>query len=200
LTALLGIRLSDASMRQRPEAFTSIPASLKPPVARAMALLSAPRATDRVLDPFCGAGTLLIERARVASYAALIGGDVSPAAVRVARSNLQTAGLSADLRTWDALSLPLESGTVDVVLTNPPFGKQLAIPGGDPQAFYAGMLAELARVVVPGGVAVVITSATRALQGALRTSSGVLRVHDHVPVLVRGEPTEVVLLERAGQD
>ena len=49
--ALIGLRVSDASMRHRVYKHEHLPASLRPTVAATMALLSQPTAEDRVLDP-----------------------------------------------------------------------------------------------------------------------------------------------------
>ncbi|CAN0474369.1 unnamed protein product, partial [Phaeothamnion confervicola] len=66
-----GIRLSDETMRQRTYKLANLPASLKPTVARAMALLTKPQDDDVFLDPMCGGGTILIERAQIGRYARL---------------------------------------------------------------------------------------------------------------------------------
>ncbi len=59
---LVGVRLSDATMRHREYKREHLPASLRPTVAAAMSLLSRPSEKDIVLDPLCGAGTILVER------------------------------------------------------------------------------------------------------------------------------------------
>ena len=61
---LCGLRLSDRSMRHRDYKNVSVPASLRPVVARAMVLISEPAPGDVFLDPLCGAGTIPIERGR----------------------------------------------------------------------------------------------------------------------------------------
>ena len=85
---LCGLRLSDRTMRHRTYKQASIEASLRPVVARAMVLLSEPAADDVVLDPMCGAGTILIERGEHSRYAQLLGGDLSPDALAAARINI----------------------------------------------------------------------------------------------------------------
>ena len=185
--ALLGVRLSTNQMRGRAHAFASLPASLKPTLARAMVRLSEPRLAETVLDPFCGAGTLLIERALAGPRAALLGGDRDDEAVAKARANASAAGIHAEIRAWDALALPLEDGSVDVILANPPFGKRVAIDTGDPAAFYGLLMAELYRVLRPGGRLVVITSQTEAFLRAARRASSPFAMRRRVPVLVRGE-------------
>jgi tRNA (guanine6-N2)-methyltransferase len=195
--ALLGVRLSTAAMRGRAHPFVSLPASLKPTVARAIVRLSEPRPSDSVLDPCCGAGTLLIERALVLPHGPLFAGDLDPAAAATARGNLRAAGIAAEVREWDALALPLADASVDVILTNPPFGKQIAIAAGDPVRFYAGLVAEFHRVLRPGGRLVLLTSQTEAFARAARRPSSLLRVSRRVPVLVRGERATIFVAEKA---
>lgn len=193
--ALLAVRLSTSQMRGRSHPFASLPASLKPAVARAMVRLSAPRPSDRVLDPFCGAGTLLIERALAGPHTELVGGDRDPEAVTKARTNAGAAGATAEIREWDALALPIENESVDVILTNPPFGKRVAIDAGDPLAFYGRLVAELHRVLRPGSRLVLITSQTEAFLRAARRPASQFLVRRRVPVLVRGERATIFVAE-----
>src|SRR5882762_6556828 len=60
----LTVRLSDDRMRHREYKAAHRPASLRASSAAALAWLSDPHDDDVVLDPFCGAGTMLIERAQ----------------------------------------------------------------------------------------------------------------------------------------
>lgn len=189
-TALIGLRLSDATMRGHAAPFLSLPASLKPTVARAMARLTGPAAGDRVLDPLCGAGTLLLERAAISPYDRLLGGDRDIEAVDVARVNAASAGHAVAVEQWDALALPLASGSVDVVLTNPPFGKRVAIRG-EAAAFYRRLLRELRRVLTDQGRLVLLTSQTEAMQRALHGLTPPLPVRRRLPVLVRGEAATI---------
>ena len=53
-------------------------------VAAALAWLSEPRDDDIVLDPLCGVGTVLIERAHLGRYAMLLGGDADAEAATYA--------------------------------------------------------------------------------------------------------------------
>jgi tRNA (guanine6-N2)-methyltransferase len=193
-TALLGLRLSTAAMRGPSYPTVSLPASLKPSIARAIVRLSRPQASDRVLDPFAGAGTLLLERAAAGPASALTGGDRDPDAVATARANADAAGLDIDLQQWDALALPLPDRSFDVVLTNPPFGKRIGIPGGDAYPFYRHVVRELRRVLGPDGRLVLLTSQTTALEHALRGITSGWQIRRRLPVLVRGERATIYLI------
>src|SRR6202161_3918501 len=83
----LTVRLSDDAMRHREYKAAHRPASLRASSAAALAWLSEPREDDVVLDPFCGAGTILIERAHLGRYAMLLRSDRNPAAFAAARVN-----------------------------------------------------------------------------------------------------------------
>lgn len=104
-----------------------VPAMTHAPLAAALAALSEPRADDIVWDPFCGAGTELAERAKAGPYAELIGSDRDGLAINAARKNL--AGVERlSLQLGDALDRPF--GKVNVLLTNPPYGRK--VQGGNP--------------------------------------------------------------------
>lgn len=158
---LIGLRLSDRGMRHRFERKVELPASLRPSVAAAMVLLTEPAVEDVFLDPMAGSGTILWERAQAGPYAQILGGDIDAERVDAARKNVRDrkGGRLPDLeiRQWDARELPLEDNAVDKVATNLPFGKQIS-GGGGPAALYPPVLAELARVVRPGGRIVLLSS------------------------------------------
>ncbi len=168
-TAVCGLRLSDRTMRHRTYKLEHRPASLRPTIAAAMIRLAEIGPRHVVLDPMCGAGTLLAERLAAAQQsrggcAVVWGGDVDFSAVRAASVNLRRLG-PALLAQWDATRLPLASATVDRLVSNPPFGKQLSSPDAVGPLYHA-MLREYDRVLRPGGVAVLIVSAAAALRSA----------------------------------
>ncbi len=163
-TFLLGARLTDRTMRHRFERRVELPAALRPSVAAAMVFLTNPRADDVFLDPMAGSGTILYERMQAGPFGHLLGGDIEPERVDAARKNLRgsrkkpAAGSNQpDIRQWDARQLPLEDASVDKVATNLPFGKQLR-GAQTPAKLYPPVLAELQRVVRPGGRIVLLTS------------------------------------------
>src|SRR5205823_5368441 len=61
-TAVCGVRLSDRTMRHRTWKVEHLPASLRPTVAAAMVRLAGTGPGQVVLDPMCGAGTILAEQ------------------------------------------------------------------------------------------------------------------------------------------
>ncbi len=162
----LTIRLSDDRMRQRDYKVAHFPGSLRPSAAAAMAMLSQPTDDDVVLDPLCGAGTILIERAHLGRYRMLLGGDSSPEAVAAARENVGPRYKPIELREWDAVSLPLGDNSVTRIITNLPWGRKW---GSHPEnrQLYPRLMQEFRRVLAPGGLMVLMTSETRLMRELL---------------------------------
>jgi 23S rRNA G2445 N2-methylase RlmL len=193
-TAVCGLRLSDRDMRHRTWKLEHRPASLRPTVAAALVRLAGARPGQTVLDPMCGAGTILAEQLSFNERfrqvgPAVWGGDVDFAAVRAAAVNLRKLGATF-LACWDATRLPLDSASVDQVISNPPFGKQLASPE-EVRPLYARMVREYDRVLRPGGQAVLLV----ADRGALRRAAERVRWQpgQQVPLHILGQPAWITL-------
>ncbi|MFO0810444.1 MAG: methyltransferase domain-containing protein [Gemmataceae bacterium] len=158
--AICGLRLSDATMRHRTYKVEHLPASLRPSIAGAMVRLAGAAPGHLVLDPMCGAGTILAEQLELASHrrageVRVVGGDLEAAAVKAAAINLKRVGPSWWLARWDARRLPLPDASVDRVVCNPPFGIQLL----DPEQvgpLYRRLVTECDRVAKPGAKVVLL--------------------------------------------
>lgn len=166
-TAVCGLRLSDRTMRHRTYKLEHLPASLRPTVAAAMVRLAEAQPGQVVLDPMCGAGTILAEQLLASSgQVRVCGGDREFNALRAARVNLRRwEGVL--LACWDATRLPLADASVDRIISNPPFGKQL----GEPEEvglLYRKMMPAFHRVLRPGGRAVLLVSDYAPLREAAR--------------------------------
>jgi 23S rRNA G2445 N2-methylase RlmL len=99
-----------------------VPAASHPTIAAALARVAGVEPADIVWDPFVGSGAELAERARLGPYRSLIGSDLDPRALGVARSNLDSVQVRARLEQADAL-LHSPQG-VTLVITNPPMGRR----------------------------------------------------------------------------
>ena len=169
---LIGLRLSDRTMRHRYNKRVELPASLRPSMAGAMVYLTEPEAGDVFLDPMCGSGTIMLERIHSGPYQEILGGDYDQTRVDATRQNLpqRRKGRKAariEVRQWDARELPLTDGSVSKVATNLPFGKQIGTQQ-ELEALYGTVLFELARVVAPGGRIVLLSSEYELVKQLLR--------------------------------
>ena len=189
-----GLRLSDRTMRHREYQSAHLPASLRPSVAAAMVFLTTPDASDTFLDPMCGSGTLLAERMLAGTYQQVLGGDIAERHAEIARQNLAGLGDNWRVSRWDARKLPLASASVDAVATNPPFGKQIGSQQ-EVERLYPAVLAELARVLKPGGRAVLLSSQYDLLKEMVRQQSGLEIVRGY-SIAVLGEWGRIYLLRK----
>jgi len=189
-----GARLSDASMRHRDYQRVHMAASLRPSLAAAMVLVSDPQPSDVFLDPMCGAGTILIERALTGRHGLLLGGDIDREAISASAMNIGRKHKPRQLFEWDAGRLPLGSGTVDKLVCNLPFGRKVQVPGGL-RRLYERFGSECARVLRPGGAAVLLTSSSELLPGSLDTSR--LYLERRYPVNVLGYDATIYCVRRS---
>lgn len=134
----------------------TLPASSHPTLAAALARVAGVQQDEVVWDPFVGAATELIERARLGPLSRCYGSDDDPAALAAAAANLGAAGLGevtlvqGDARRWR----PPEP--VSLVITNPPMGRRLlAGPGLGP--LLTAMLTNAAGALRPGGRIVLLS-------------------------------------------
>ncbi len=144
--AYIGMRLAKQPLHERPYRQVQRAGALKPSAAAALVMAADVRAGQRVLDPCCGSGTLLIEAA--AKGALVCGGDNDQAAVRAAQINCRAAGVCASLQCWQAEALPLAAASIDRVLCNLPWGRQTQAEGALAD-FYQAAFAEMRRVLAP---------------------------------------------------
>ena len=169
---LVGLRLSDRSMRHRYKKSVDLPASLRPSLAAALVLLTEPEANDVFLDPMCGSGTILLERFYQGPSKLILGGDLDPRRVEAARMNMprsrkRRGKRSLEIRQWDAGNLPLQDASVDKVATNLPFGQQIGTKGAL-DSLYTAVLSELERVVRPDGRIVLLSSEFERVKSCVR--------------------------------
>jgi tRNA (guanine6-N2)-methyltransferase len=191
---LCGLRLSDRTMRHRGYQRIHLPASLRPSVAAAMVLLTEPDTGDTFLDPMCGSGTLLAERMLAGPYQQVLGGDLDARHVEAARQNLSGLGRRWHVSQWDARQLPLAAASIDAVATNPPFGKQIG-SRQEIALLYPAFIAEVARVLKPGGRAAILSSQYALLKEAVRQQR-CLQIVRGYSVAVLGEWGRIYLLSR----
>ncbi|KAM5317165.1 U6 snRNA (guanine-N(2))-methyltransferase THUMPD2 isoform 2-T2 [Glossophaga mutica] len=130
-------------------------AGLRSTIAWAMASVAEIKAGALVLDPMCGLGTILLEAAKEWPDAYYVGADVSDSQLCGARDNLKAAGLEDKIALLkvSVVELPLPSESVDVIISDIPFGKKFKL-GKDIKS----ILREMERVLHAGGVVVLLLS------------------------------------------
>ena len=163
---LLG-RLSQTPLSKRAYKVRRIPAETDATIAAAMVRKSGPARGDRVLDPFCGSGTIPIERALALPAASIAAGDCKEKIVGWAAANAQAAGVDISFSVWDALKLPFPDRAFTRVITTPPFSNPQGGRAWPPLEF-GRLLAELLRVLEFGCPLVVLVNDEKLTNVALK--------------------------------
>lgn len=152
--ATVGARVGDRPLHRRAYRKATVPGSVHPPLARALALL----AGETFVDPFCGAGTIPIEGALAGLVTS--GSDLDLRAIDAARRNAAAAGADVPFHVADAAQL----GGADCIVTNPPWGRSLPAARRIPSARRLVLLTAT-RPSPPG----VVLQQTVRVHGALAT-------------------------------
>jgi 23S rRNA G2445 N2-methylase RlmL len=159
---------SDARFAYR---VSDVGASINPVVGACLARLVRRGDDGVIVDPTCGSGTLLIERALLDLGPMLRGIDISPTAIRAATGNVITASLAARIavRQGDGGDPAGWPDRCDEVLANLPFGMRTEDRNLD--GLYRRIVGNIARTLAPGGRALLYTAHAKTLIALLRRTT-----------------------------
>jgi hypothetical protein len=174
---------------------SDVGASINPVVGACLARLVRRGERSVVIDPTCGSGTLLIERAMLDPGTMLSGIDISPTAIRAATGNIIAAGLAARIAVrqgdgGDATAWPEQC---DEVIANLPFGMRTEDRNLD--GLYRRIVGNVARTLNPGGRALLYTTNAKTIIALLRRTVK-LKVIDERRVESGGVQVGLWIVER----
>ncbi len=124
------------------------PTSLHPKLARAMVNLTGASKGDVILDPFCGAGGILIEAGLVGFQ--VVGFDIDLIMLRRAKINLDYVGVK-DFRL-EQKDATLISKHYDYIVTDLPYGRNSKLSEKELEVLYLKFFKVLKRVKVKKAV------------------------------------------------
>ena len=102
----------------------SYPITMHPRLARALVNLARLKRGDKIIDPFCGTGSILIEAALIDME--VYGSDIDEGMIFAARRNMEKFGIRGNLSVMDIGEV---SGNYDAVITDPPYGRSSSPKG-----------------------------------------------------------------------
>ncbi|XP_065701837.1 tRNA (guanine(6)-N(2))-methyltransferase THUMP3 isoform X2 [Patagioenas fasciata] len=204
---VVGIALTEESLHRRNITHFG-PTTLRSTLAYGMLRLCDPQPTDIVVDPMCGTGAIPIEGATEWPSCYHIAGDNNSQAVKRAANNIcsllkknenkesTSPGIPLDIIQWDICNLPLRSGSVDIIVSDMPFGKRIGSKRKN-WDLYPACLLEMGRICVPGtGRAALLTQDKKCFAKALSRMGHIWRKAQTVWVNVGGLHAAVYLLKR----
>jgi len=130
------------------------PISMHPKIARALVNLSQVEHEQTLYDPFCGTGGILIEAGLIGVK--VIGSDVSEKMIDGTKKNLSFYDIHPEKLFTSDIGKITEfiDGTVDVVVTDLPYGKATSTLGESLHELYSRSFENIYKVLTPGGRAV----------------------------------------------
>jgi tRNA (guanine6-N2)-methyltransferase len=161
-TFILGLSLSGGrSLHRRGVRVYDHPAALKPTLAYSMLRLAGARDGDTIVDPMCGGGTVAIEAAWTFISSRIYCIDINRRHIEGARLNAGAARVAGRIRfiVGDARRMHeiLGKGSVDVVVSNPPYGIRMGSPA-TVRGLYREFIPSLKQSLRRGGRAALITT------------------------------------------
>ena len=145
----------------------SIAASIHPSDAALIAALTRPYLAEdaQVLDPFCGVGTMLVERDSLKSAKGLYGVDIFGEAIEKGRENAKLAGRNIHYVNRDFFAFT-HKGLFDEIFTNMPVrGKKTK---EEQDEFYQRFFAKAEETLKPGGIMVLYSNEKGFIKKQLR--------------------------------
>ncbi len=190
------VRLYTAPDRRFAYRKGTVAASIHPSTAAGVVRLAAPflKPGARVLDPCCGSGTMLIERALYSPCRELTGIDIFRQAVEIARKNVKAAGLAAEFIAKDCLKYEAR-GRYDEVIGNLPFGNRVGTHAGN-EKLYRALLDKITEWLKEGGIAVLYTQELKLLSDEIMKRRQALRLLRHVRTEAGGLEPGIFILQR----
>lgn len=131
------------------------PTSMHPKIARLLVNLARVGRGDRILDPFCGTGGVLIEAGLMGMKVA--GFDISKEMVAGCRENLKHYGINdSEIKKKDSLESDSRM-KVDAIVTDPPYGRSSFVSdSGNMEEFYGRFILKAHGFLKSGGRMVIV--------------------------------------------
>lgn len=145
----------------------TVAASIRPEQAAVAAALAKPYLEEQaqILDPFCGVGTMLIERNRVCPARVMYGIDIFGKAISGARENTALAGQKAYYINKDFFEFTHEYLFDEIITNMPERGKK---DKGEHDSFYGRFFEKAAEVLRENGKMILYSSERNFIKKQLR--------------------------------
>ncbi len=170
------------------------PSSMNPKLARALINLSRVRQGEKLMDPFCGTGGLLIEAGIVG--ARVFGADISSEMIKGTEENLCHMRLYGyKLQEIDVTELKNHyHDYFDAVATDPPYGKSSTTMGQNLKELYQNALETINIILKPTGYACIVSPATTDLERLAKEQG--FKVHEKHLVRIHKSLTRKIVVLR----
>lgn len=163
---------------------------LRPEFAYLMCMLGELNKSTIAMDAFAGYGAIAKQVKKYFRFSKLYVSDINPECVKNLSSYFEK-NQNVNVRLRDALNMKdIESGTIDVIITDPPWGYYEQID--DIEQFYVDMLMEFGRVLKTSGKLIILSARKNEFEVA--ASKQMFRVEKKYDTLVNGKKASVYVV------
>ena len=188
--AYFGMRITDIGHKR----YLPKKGELRPELANILCLISDPRKSDVVIDPFAGFGSILAQRVKYFPYQKAIAIDNDESKISFLKSKFAKHKSRTQVVKSDGLRLKnMKNNSVDKIITDPPWG---LFEGKNENytEFYTQMITEFTRILKVKGVAVVLTARKNEMKKALSNIDR-FDLQEEYNILVSGKKAGVYKLQ-----
>ncbi|KAK6622348.1 hypothetical protein RUM44_002159 [Polyplax serrata] len=178
------------------------PTTMRATICFNMLMLCDIKPGEIVIDPMCGSGSIPIEGSIAFQNAYFVGGDNHKLAVKRTRKNITALNKSSliDNVRWDSTHLPLKTNSVDVFVSDFPFGKRIGSKSNN-KGLYKQALNELARVLrLKTGRCVILTADTTSLNLAFHQTKPFWKQTKHLYINMGGISISCFVFQRTEEE
>lgn len=167
--------------------------SLNPAIAYVLNKLAGLNPKDRILDPCCGTGTILIER-QILLPCYCLGIDIDPRALDCARKNIDASQVKIDLKHGDIQDQNFSQGFFTKIISNLPWG----IHSGSKEKnklLYRFLADKSINWLKSGGKAIFLTNSKSLLKNAFAHNPNWILLED-IPLEISGLNLSIFIYQK----
>ncbi len=166
---------------------------LRPEIAYLICCFADIQASDTILEPFCGYGSIPVQLAKKFRFEKLYVSDLDSERATQTAARKQLSAPNIECCTADATVLShIADKSINLVITDPPWGYFEELP--DIEGFYKKMFASLDRVLTQDGRMVILSARKEELE---RTAAAAgFKIKNSLHTLVNGKKAGVYQLTR----
>ncbi|MFQ5975606.1 MAG: TIGR01177 family methyltransferase [Candidatus Hydrothermarchaeales archaeon] len=170
------------------------PSSMEPKLARAIINLSRVKSREKLMDPFCGTGGLLIEGGLVGAN--VFGADISDEMIKGCEENLRHFGIEKfELLKMNVSDLKgYYCDYFDAVVTDPPYGKSSTTMGQKLTELYEDALKTLNVILKSERYACIVSPKTMDLERLAKDQG--FKIHEKYLVRIHKSLTRKIIVLR----
>lgn len=163
---------------------------LKPEISNILNLIASIDENDVILDPFCGSGSILLERSRIANFKGLFNCDIDKEKVlalkdKIKKINNKKLNKSFFVKNLDFFENNFDNNFFTKIITDPPWGFFEKIDSID--AFYSKFFEISYRILKENGILVLLTANKNEVESLLNKSLNKFQLQEKYDVLISGK-------------